>query len=507
LNMRRFSTSPTLWTAAVSGGLLALAFPSPDLSFLAWVALVPLLLVMHHHPFRSGMVAGGVFFAAILYWVNIVMTTYGHLHPVLSAVAWLLLGAYLALFFAVVTWAACRLKESRDYPYALTLPVFWVAFEFLREFLLTGFPWASLGYSQHTSLALLQSADLFGVYGLSYLLVLVNTVIAEWLLSRKLPRRHRHVTALWFAVLLVAATWGYGHWRLGQDLDERPDRLKVTVVQANIPQDVKWLPEFKQETVRIYRDLSLSAARHDQPGLIIWPEAATPFYYQDANAWSEQVAALPGETGAGLLFGSPAYRKEPGGLRYLNSAFLLDAQGQLKGRSDKMHLVPFGEYVPLKRFLPFIDKIVVGIGDFSPGMISPLPLNGHQLGVLVCYEAIFPELARELVRQGSGLLVNITNDAWFGKSSAPWQHLSMARFRTVENRVWLARAANTGISAFIAPSGRIHAATELFVPATATFEVGLGARPGLYARTGDLIPILFLVVSVLWLVQTRRRLR
>ena len=492
--------------AAVSGGLLALAFPRPDLAFLAWVALVPLLLVMHRHPFRSGFVAGVTFFAAILYWVNIVMTTYGHLHPVLSVIAWLLLSAYLGLFFAAATWAACRLKGMRKYSYCLTLPVLWVALEFLREFLLTGFPWASLGYALHDSTIFIQSADLFGVYGLSYLLVLVNAVIAEWWLARRKPRRSRPAAALVTAVALVAAAWGYGWWRLGSDLDGRPERMKVAVVQGSIPQDIKWQPEFQQETVRIYRDLSLSAANSEKPGLIIWPEAATPFYYQDANALTEKVAALPREAGAALLFGSPAYRKEPGGVRYLNSAFLLDPQGKEQVRSDKIHLVPFGEYVPLKRFLPFIDKIVVGIGDFSPGTINPLPLNGHKLGVLVCYEAIFPELAREWVRQGSGLLVNITNDAWFGRSSAPWQHLAMVRFRAVENRVWVARAANTGISAFIAPSGRVHAATDLFVTAAATVEVGLGARPGLYARTGDLIPALFLAVAVIWLVQTRKRL-
>lgn len=493
-------------TAAASGGLLALAFPRADFAWLAWVALVPLLLVMARHPFRSGFAAGLTFFAIILYWVNIVMTTYGHLHPVLSVVAWLLLSAYLALYFAVATWAACRLREISGYSLPLTLPVLWVALEFLREFLLTGFPWASLGHALHDSDTLIQTADLFGVYGLSYLLVLANAVIAEWLLTRRQPSRRRPVLALATALALTGCAWGYGEWRLGTDLDGRDDRLKVSVAQGNIPQDVKWLPEFQQETIRIYRDLSLSAARTEQPGLIIWPEAATPFYYQDANQLSAIVSGIPRETGAALLFGSPAYHRESGAIRYLNSAFLLDKEGREKGRSDKIHLVPFGEYVPLKRFLPFIDKLVVGIGDFSPGTINPLPMNGHRLGVLVCYEAIFPELAREWVRQGSGLLVNITNDAWFGNSSAPWQHLSMVRFRAVENRVWIARAANTGISAFIAPSGRVHAATGLFAPATATVEVGLGARPGLYARTGDLIPALFLAVAAVWLIQTRRRL-
>lgn len=504
--MRRLLPDATTLMAAVSGGLLALAFPLPDLKLLAWAALVPLFVVMSRRPFRSGFAAGLVFFGAILYWVNIVMTTYGHLHPVLSVLAWLLLSAYLALYFAAATWAACRLRERCGYPYALTLPVLWVALEFLREFLLTGFPWASLGYSQQASLTLLQSADLFGVYGLSYLLVLANAVLAEWLLSGRTSPRRRPVAASLAVLALLAAAFGYGSWRLGQELDGRPDSLRISLVQGNIPQDVKWLPEFQEGTIRTYRALSLAAARAGKPGLMIWPEAATPFYFQDANPLSVTVAGIPAETDAALLFGSPAYRKESGGTRYLNSAFLLDAQGTEKGRSDKIHLVPFGEYVPLKRFLPFIDKLVVGIGDFSPGAINPLPLDGHRLGVLVCYEAIFPELAREWVRQGSDLLVNITNDAWFGRSSAPWQHLAMVRFRAVENRIWIARAANTGISAFIAPSGRVLAPTGLFVPATATVEVGLGARPGLYARSGDLLPALFLAVSLLWLVQTRRRL-
>jgi len=505
--MRRFAPDRLTCVSALSGLLLACSFPLPDFTVLAWFGMAPLVLVMQRRPFKSGFIAGLVFFAATLYWLNIVMTTYGHLPMAVSFALYLLLAAYLALYWGASTWAACRLKESRNYPLALTLPVFWVAMEFLREFLLTGFPWATLGYSQQAWLPVIQSADLFGVYGLSYLLVLSNTAFAESLqaLWRRLPQDVPLKTVMTVVVLLLL-NYGYGVWCLQQDLDSRTETLQTALVQGNIPQDLKWQPENQLNTVKTYRDLSLRAERAGAEDLLVWPEAAMPFYFQDGGKLAESVSELPVKTGTFLLFGSPAYQRDAVGLRYLNSAFLLSPSDKILGRSDKNHLVPFGEYVPLSGFLPFVNKLVVGIGDYSSGAINPLPIKGRQLGVLVCYEVIFPELAREYVRQGSDLLVNITNDAWFGESSAPWQHLAMARFRAVENRVWLARAANSGISAFISPSGKVVQQTGLFEPAFLVSEVGLGARPGLYSRMGDLIPGLFLLISVLWLLQTRRRL-
>ncbi|MDO3379554.1 apolipoprotein N-acyltransferase [Geoalkalibacter halelectricus] len=491
--------------AAVSGLLLALAFPRPDWAELAWVALVPLLLVMDKRPFHSGFTAGVAFFALVLYWLNIVMTTYGGLHPVLSVVAYLLLVLYLALFFGAATWAAARLREKLGYSPVLTLPVLWVALEFLRSFLFTGFPWASLGYALQSRLVLIQSADLFGVYGLSFLLVLSNAALAEgvrWL------RRSRNFPGMALGVLAVlfSANIAYGLWRMDAGGDAREQRLRVALIQGNIDQGIKWDPAYQEETIRIYRDLSRQVSGREDLDLLIWPEAATPFYFQDPSALSQQVAQVPVETGAFLLFGSPAYEVVNRQYEYLNSAFLLSPAGEILGRSDKVHLVPFGEYVPLKRFLPFVDKLVVGIGDFSPGTVRPLPMDGARLGILVCYEAIFPELARDFVRQGSDLLINITNDAWFGRSSAPYQHLAMSRFRAVENRVWLARAANTGISAFVTPSGRVLEATPIFETAAVAAEVGVGAGPSLYRRIGDSVPMAFMGLSVLWLVLTRRRM-
>ena len=506
LNVRRFLPDKVVCASALSGLLLAVSFPLPDYTALAWFGLIPLIMVMQKHPFKSGFVAGLVFFAVTLYWVNIVMTTYGHLPLAVSFLLYLLLAGYLALFWGTATWAACRLKEVRSYPYALTLPVLWVALEFLREFLLTGFPWATLGYSQHSWLPMIQSAELFGVYGLSYLLVLCNAVLGMSLLVlRRRPAHSLPVKALIATGLLLLLNFSYGQWSLQQDLDTRPETLQTALIQGNIPQDLKWRPGNQLNTVKTYRDLSLQAEGSGPLDLIVWPEAAMPFYFQDGGQLAKAVATLPLQTKASLLFGSPAYLRDPGGLRYLNSAFLLSPTSELLGRSDKIHLVPFGEYVPLGGFLPFVDKLVAGIGDYSPGAINPLSIQEQQLGVLICYEVIFPELAREYVHQGSDLLVNITNDAWFGKSSAPWQHLAMARFRAIENRVWLVRAANTGISAIVAPSGRIVKQSGLFETTVLAGEVGLGARPGLYSHMGDVVPGAFLIISLLWLIQTRRR--
>jgi apolipoprotein N-acyltransferase len=504
--IRRFLPDKTTFFSALSGLLLACSFPLPDYHLLAWLGLIPLIMVMPKRPFKSGFVAGVVFFAVTLYWLNIVMTTYGHLPALLSFLLYLLLAAYLAFYWAIATWAACRLKEFRGYSFALTLPVFWVALEFLREFLLTGFPWATLGYSQHDWLPMVQSADLFGVYGLSYLIVLCNAALAEcYLLKNRGPSQGRPGKALAVAIVLLLGNYAYGAWCLQQDPDSRAESLAVAVVQGNIPQELKWRPESQINTVQTYRDLSLRSEQDGAKDLIVWPEAAMPFYFQDGGPLADSVTELAAEAKTALLFGSPAYRRDSGGLRYLNSAFLLSPTAEVQGRSDKIHLVPFGEYVPLGKFLPFVNKLVAGIGDYSPGEINPLPIGAHNLGVLICYEVVFPELAREYVRQGSDLLVNITNDAWFGKSSAPWQHLAMARFRAIENRVWVARAANTGISAFIAPSGKVVKQTSLFETAFLSANVGLGARPKLYSHMGDLIPGAFLLICLIWLLQTRRR--
>ncbi len=505
---------PVMGWSLVSGLVLALAFPRPDQAAFAWFALIPLFLVMPKRPFLSGFFAGVGFFGLVLYWLNIVMTTYGRLPPLLSVVAYLLLVAYLSLFFGAATWAACRCRDKLGLSPVVTLPVFWVALEFLRSyefhrfFLFSGFPWAILGYSQQSHLVLIQNADLFGPYGLSFLLVLSNAVFALTIKSwqeGKIAGLSRQKKLPWIALSVAGCLFlvniGYGFYCLRHKPDERDHTMETLLVQGGVDQSIKWVPAYQSQTVALYRNLSFKQNKGPAADLIIWPESALPFYFQDNNPLSQAVRDTATLSQAFLLFGSPAYEVIGQREHYFNSAFLLSPEGAVLGRSDKVHLVPFGEYVPMGRFLPFLSKLVAGIGDFSPGTISPLPMNGAKIGVLVCFEGIFPELAREYVRQGSDLLVNITNDAWFGRSSAPFQHLAMTRFRAVENRVWLARAANTGISAIIAPSGEIIAQTPLFERLALPGRVGLEARPSLYTRFGDVFPSLFLFLAVFWLLK------
>lgn len=496
--------SPDLFLAGLSGLLLAAAFPPSGQGWLGFVALIPLLISAERRPFVSGFTCGLCFFAPLLYWLNIVMTSYGGLAPFFSVAAWLLLCVYLALFFGAALWLTFSLKQQLHILPLLSLPFIWVAFEYLRGTLLTGFPWGLLGYAAVDMPQLRQAADLFGVYGLSWLFVLCNSALAL-VFQKRLSRTA--VLGLASSLLLLSAAYLYGQLALQQAGDELP-RLSVGLVQGNIEQHQKWDRNYRQQTLDRYRRLSLTAAAEGAE-LLIWPEAATPFYIQDDSIDSRQVLQIPRETGRALLLGGPSYQANADqDFSYHNSAFLLGADGRSLGRSDKIHLVPFGEYVPLGKLLFFVNKLVSGVGDFSPGTVNPLAMNGHDLGVLICYEAIFPDIARDYVNNGSDLLVNLTNDAWFGRSSAPRQLLDMTRMRAIENRIWIARVANTGISALIAPDGQAFRETALFEEAVVVGSVELGSRGSLYRRVGDILPAVCLLLSgagILLLCYFRRR--
>lgn len=499
--------------AIFSGLLLALSFPSPGLSILAWGAIVPLLAAVRDQSpkitFKLGLLAGFIAYAGIFYWLNIVMTTYGKLPLVVSIFLTLVMAAYLALYVAAAV-ALARFGEDRGIPLPLGLPVSWVALEFLRAFFLTGFPWATFGYTQYRTLPLIQIADMTGVYGLSFLLVLTNVVLFRMALGITGRSGIRYPLAL--CALLVAIIGGcIGYGFVGLNAPESGPKVRVALAQGNIPQDIKWNPAFQEETVAIYERLSRKSAGGGFD-LVVWPESSLPFFFEREKLYSARVSNLAKELGSSLIVSSPALEKGVMKDRLYNSAFLIDADGTTLGRADKVHLVPFGEYVPMARLLPFVSKMVEGIGDFSPGeKITPLSARFGKLGMLVCFEGIFPEISREYVRKGATMLVNITNDAWFGRSSAPYQHLSMTVFRAVENRVPLVRSANTGISAIIDSRGHIIRMSGLFHEALITGEVRAGNQLTFYTRYGDLFAwgCVFLVLAggMVMILPVGKRLR
>lgn len=493
--------------ALLSGALLALSFPSPGLSPLAWFAFAPLLLAIGKKTpakaFRLGFVTGIVAYAGIFYWINIVITTYGKLPWTVSIFLFLLLTAYLALYPAVTAWLVRR-GEERGVPLVVSFPFIWVSLELLRSWLLTGFPWGELGHSQYRILPLIQIADITGVYGLSFLIALSNVVIYR-IIRGMAAKDHRVFPARSAASLLVllVLTLAYGFYRLNAPMGGSV--MRIALVQGNIDQNIKWDPSFQEETVSIYERLSREACVKGAD-LVVWPESAAPFYFQGEDKLSSRIKGLSSELKSCMVFGSPAFEAKDGKIRYLNSAFLLSPTGEVLGRSDKMHLVPFGEYVPLSRLLPFVHKMVEGIGDFSAGERAvPLNTGKGEIGVLVCFEGIFPELAREYVRAGSRLLVNITNDAWFGGSSAPYQHLSITIFRAVENRVPLVRAANTGITSIIDKKGHIQGATSIFREGYLSGEINLGEGNTFYTLYGDIFAWLCVAVAAVIVIKTFRR--
>lgn len=493
--------------AGAAGLLLTAAFPDLDLNWIAWIALVPLMAALRNASgrtaFRRGMIAGMVHYMTLIYWLVYTMRTYGGLPWFLAVPPLVLLSAYLSLYFGLfaLIWTCLR-KGVRTA--VILAPVLWSGLEYLRSFLFSGFPWGLLGYSQYRNLHLIQISDILGVYGVSFLVVLGNAAVFFAVASRfRLPWRGDPVKPahalggllMALAALAGALAYGWAAIRSADRMTEAAPSLRAAVVQGNIDQMIKWDPAFQEETTGKY--LALSRSVDPRPDLVVWPETAVPFYLFDDPPLTERVVEGVREIGAHFVIGSPAYEVSGTGADYFNSAYLVTPDGRPAGRYDKVHLVPFGEYVPLQRWLPFIRKLVVQVGDFKTGEKGETlamenagiggagSLTAPRLGVLICYEIIFPDLSRAAAANGAGLLVNVTNDAWYGRSSAPHQHFSMAVFRAVENKRALIRAANTGVSGFIDPVGRIEGRTPLFVDAAVGQPVPVLTQQTLYTRAGD----------------------
>ena len=496
--------------AISSGVMVTLSFPNSGLSFLAWIALIPLLTALEgttlRTAFRLGFTCGLVAYAGILYWINIVITDYGHLPWAASIPLYLTLVAWLGLFYGLATLVA-RAGEQVGIKSAFSLPVAWVAGDLLRSFLMTGSPWAMLGHSQYRTLPLIQIADICGVFGITLLIVLANVVLYRALRAVSGAGVPYPVKSALVLLILLISTLFYGFNRLNNGESAPTEALRIALIQGNIPQDVKWSPAFQDKTIATYERLTREAATGGVD-LVVWPESAVPFFLQDEIHQTERIKNLARELSTSLIIGSPAHELRNGKRVFLNSAFMISPSGEITGRSDKIHLVPFGEYVPMGRLFPFVSKLVVGIGDFSPGeQALPMQVGQTQIGMLICAEAVFPELGRAYVNNGARILANITNDAWFGRTSAPYQHLSIASFRAVETRTPLIRAANTGVTAIVDQNGHINTMTGLFVEGFRIGEVKPGSGNSIYLKIGDSAAWLcvFLTMGIVGLTWYRRK--
>jgi apolipoprotein N-acyltransferase len=491
--------------------LFALAFPvrAGDLRFdlglvAGWLALIPFaLLVRGLSPLRAlgwAWGAGVVAFCGIIPWLYVVVHVHGHAPPWVAVLAVVGLSLYVGLHVGIAGWLIALAEPAAGPVGVLALPAAWVVTEHLRTFSLSsGFPWTFLGYSVHQNGPLLELASLAGVYGLSFLLALFAALAVR-----------RRVLA---AVLLVVVAHVAGSGlRLAAEPEPGARPLWVGLVQASIPQAEKWDPEKAQAAFASHLELSRLAAAAGEVDLIVWPEASAPVFLQMQADYRGAVLDLARETDAVVLVGGIGIEPIDGGpgLSYSNSLFQVSPQGGFVDRYDKSILVPFGEFVPWRSALGFLSGLATGIasGDITPGPgAGTLAVGPSTLAPLICYEVLYPSAVRRAVLKGARVLVNVTNDAWYGRSSAPHQFVAMAAMRSAEHGLPMLRAANTGVSAVVDSGGVILHETPIFERAALRVPLPSARRgPTLYTLLGDWIVWLswgFLLVTGGWRVVGR----
>jgi apolipoprotein N-acyltransferase len=493
--------------AFVSGLFLAASFPRFGHPACAWIALVPLLIALSgwrgrpgHLPgqpaaraFALGLVAGATSFVGTMYWTGWVVTAYGGLPLPLAPVVVLLVAAYLGLFPAVAALILSTLIARLGQTALLLTPAVWVATEYLRGQLFGGFPWVPLGNSQVSVLSIAQLASALGVHGLSALVSLVNAALAFALLSDSRRASVRVVSGT-FLCLGAVAVWGT--LRVADaSLTQAGTPIRIGLVQGNVAQQEKWDPRQARRILTTYIAMTRHAVREGAE-YVIWPESSTPFPFEHHDEGTQAVRELAREVGRPILLGSDQH--EPGDPPALyNAAYLVSPDGQTAAVYRKMRLVPFGEFVPFGRLLSFVRPLVPGASEFSPGSsMVMLPIGSRLSSTAICYEVVYPSLARDAVHHGSELLTTITNDAWYDRSSAPYQHFELASMRAIEQGRYLARAANTGISGFVDPYGRVLRRSRMFEQTVLVEEVRFLTERTAYSLVGDIIAYAAIAVTL-----------
>lgn len=494
-----------LMLAAAAGLLNWAVFPKPGLWPLVWFCQVPLLLASFRETSTArsllfGLVTGLCFFVGTCHWIAAVLRNYGGLSWAGGELLFLLLALYLSSFYALFAWAFAKLAVRDGRLCFWMAPALWVSAEYLRAHVLTGFPWCLLGYGLVDAANLAQIASLTGVYGLSFAATSVNALAAEAMLHPSRPAVYRlGGVASALGCLALGFAW------TGEKHTEATHLVRI--VQTNIDLEQKWDAASKASLLDELTSLSVpSTERQVKPQsepvrLILWPETPAAFYFNHDIEFRRRMEKVAASSGAYFLFGFVDFRpgsKSSSQRDPFNSVALLSPEGKTIAQYDKIHLVPFGEYIPYEQLFFFVNKISTETGNFKAGsrvVVSKLD-NQRALGSFVCYEAVVPDLVRQFARNGSQLFVNVTNDAWFGESPAPWQHFAMARMRAIENHRYLLRAANNGISAIVDPCGRVLKTLQRNERTVLEGAFGFETRLTPYAQYGDVFAWMCLIMSV-----------
>ena len=469
--------------SVISGLALAAAFPRPGVWPLAWVALVPFLLAIRRSDWKRsallGVAAGFAYFGALLYWIGL-----------FGALPWFLLSLFQGLYFVPFALAYGTLAKQGPWLRLLTVPAAWTACEWLRSIGFLGFTWGDLAISQYRNLPFVQLASVTGTWGLTYLLVMGNEAAADLVEGWRTGSRKAGLIRLGALAAAVAIVHLWGAGQMADRPSGKP--IRVAAVQGSIDQDQPMTDAYTRSAMSVYARLTRDAARF-HPDLVIWPETVIPGDFPTEYRIQQRVSSLARELRTELMVGSSAYDyPTPVPLpRLYNAAFLFDRCGDLVGRYYKVHLVPFGEVVPLRRYLPLLERYRVTEQDYDPGP-GLFPIRNY--GVMICFESIFPPIARELVRKGAGLLIVTTNDCWFKRTAAPEQHLAFSVFRAVENRRCVVRNATTGISCLIDSTGRVTKRLGLWRRGVLFGRVRWEFGTTFYAKHGDWFAMLCMAV-------------
>ncbi|MBI4720754.1 MAG: apolipoprotein N-acyltransferase [Chitinivibrionia bacterium] len=498
-----FPPVSTMWPAVLSGVMLGAAFPPYGVAALAYIALVPLVvsLLRRHYTrsesFRAGFLFGFTFFLLLLWWVKNLLPWADVTIPWLMTPALILAVLYLSLYPALFCLLLNALGGGRLKAALLLGPALWTLLEIVRSRGELGFAWGAVGYSQSDYPGLIQLAEYAGVYGVGFVVLVVNFSFGAVLLSRGLVRRAAYGAC---GLLIVAATWKTGGLLMerARETDSSP-LLTVGVIQPDIDLRIKWDPAFTDSIFGLIERQCLEASSR-KPDIYIFPETAAPSYIKYEPPYRRRLSHLAVELGKPILIGFLDARRDPksGEMNIYNAAGLFSDYGALVAQYDKNHLLPFGEALPLSWKFPILKKINFGQGNFQPGTsLEPIRFGTWSFGTIICFESIFPEISREYVRKGAGFLVNITNDGWFGDTPGPVQHAQMCIMRAVENRRYLVRSANSGISMIVDPAGTVVQSIGLFREGAIVDTIRILSKRTFYSRYGDLavlIPSAFFIL-------------